>query len=50
MENFRENYYVIAILKAVKEFLEEERQGQAYSELRLMEKIKAARLLFGEDK
>lgn len=44
------NLYLVAILKATKEFLSEEAQNNSYSEIRLVEKIKAARLLFGEDK
>jgi len=45
-----DNLYLISLAKAWKEFIEEEAQGNTFTELRLMKKIEAARELFPEDK
>jgi prophage antirepressor-like protein len=44
------NLYLFSILKAMREFILEETKGYTSSELRLTEKIKAARILFQEDR
>lgn len=44
------NLYLTAIAKAVQEFVVEECSGNSYSEQRLMNKIEAARLLFGDER
>jgi len=43
-----QNLYAISLLKAFKEFFEEEVSGNMNSELRLTKKIEAARTLFPE--
>ena len=44
------NLYLIAIAKAMYEFIEEESKGQIFTEVRLTEKIEAARVLFPDYK
>jgi len=44
------NLYLIAITKAMYEFVQEEARGNINTELRLTKKIEAARTLFPEDK
>ncbi|MCL1933520.1 MAG: hypothetical protein FWF53_06905 [Candidatus Azobacteroides sp.] len=46
-----ENYYIAAIMKAMREFIQDECQGHFISsDERLMNKIEAARILFPEDR
>lgn len=45
-----ENMYLISLFRAFNTFLVEDVKGQLHTELRLTEKIKAARLLFGNDR
>lgn len=45
-----DNPYLFSIVKAMQEFLMEEMKGYISSELRLMNKIEAARKLFPEEK
>ena len=45
-----DNLYLHSILKAFREFLAEEKQGNICTELRLTKKIEAARTLFPEEK
>lgn len=45
-----ENLYLSCLLKATKEFIEEEIEGHCCTELRLIKKIEAARTLFPEER
>lgn len=45
-----ENLYICSLVKAFKDFLTEESLGQVFTEERLLNKIKASRLLFPEDR
>jgi prophage antirepressor-like protein len=45
-----DNLYLLSILKAMREFIIEEASGHICTELRLVEKIEAARTLFPEQK
>ena len=44
------NIYVFSIMKAIREFLVEESKATIYSEIRLADKLKAARMLFSENR
>lgn len=46
----QENLYIVAIAKAMKEFVVEECCENNFSEVRLMKKIEAARTLFGDER
>jgi hypothetical protein len=47
---YPDNLYLIAVLKAMREFIQEECNGNCSSDLRLMKKIESARILFPEDR
>jgi len=44
------NLYLFSVLKAMREFVEEEVNGNCFSEKRLISKIESARMLFPQDR
>ncbi|MDR0572890.1 MAG: hypothetical protein LBG96_02475 [Tannerella sp.] len=47
---YPDNLYLVSVVKAMREFIQEECNGNISSDLRLMKKIESARLLFPEDR